>query len=82
MPRHLPQPLSPGVLVGRIGLACTDIDPARKTLMEDRLLMFLKKLDQPFLGADVAPDTPVGVVQEAGNGGLFGERGDSDREFP
>lgn len=72
MLRHLPQPLDPGVLVGRIGLAGADIEPARDGLVDGRLPLLLQKLDQPFLRPDVAPDATVGVFQEAGDGGLFG----------
>ena len=53
------------VLVGWVGLAGSDIDLARHGLVDDGLLLLLHQLDQPFLGPDVAPDAPVGVVEEA-----------------
>ena len=80
MLRYLPQPLHPGVLVGRIRLTGSDIDLARDGLVDDGLLLLLQQLDQPFLGADVALDTPVGVVEEAGDGGLLGERRKGDQQ--
>ena len=46
----------------------TDVDLAR-----DGLLLLLQQLDQFPLGADVALDATVRVVEVAGNGGLFGE---------
>ena len=64
---------TPGVLVGRIGLAGSDIDLARHSLVDDDLLLLLQQFDQPFLGPDVAPDVPVSVVEEAGDGSLFGK---------
>ncbi len=41
--------------------------------MDDGLLLLLQQLDQLLLGADVAPDPPVDVVEEADDGGLFVE---------
>ena len=41
--------------------------------VDDGLLLLLQQLDQLLLGADVAPDPPVHVVEEADDGGLFGE---------
>ena len=49
---------------------------ARNGLVDDGLLLLLQQRDQLLLGADVAPDAPVGVVEEADDGGLFGERGE------
>ena len=67
---NLPQPLHAGVLVGWVGLAGPDIDLARHCLVDDGLLLLLQQLDQPFLGPDVAPDAPVGVIEEADDGEL------------
>ena len=38
------------------------------------LLLLLQQRNQLLLGADVAPDAPVGVIEEADDGGLFAER--------
>ncbi len=73
MRRHVPQPLDAGGLVGRVGLAGADVDLAGDGLVDDGLLLLLQQRTQLLLGADVAPDAPVGVVEEAGDGGLFGE---------
>ena len=44
-------------------------------LVDDGLLLLLgQQRDQLLLGADVAPDAPVGVVEEADDGGLFASR--------
>ena len=62
MRRHIPQPLDAGGLVGRVGLAGADVDPARDGPVDDGLLLLLQQRNQLLLGADVAPDTLVGVV--------------------
>ena len=75
MLRHVPQPLHAGGLVGRVRLGVrVDHGPSRRWWMKG-LLLLLQQLDQLLLGADVAPDAPVGVVEIADDGGLFGERG-------
>ena len=74
MLRYLAQPLHTGVLVGRVGLAGSDIDLARHGLVDDGLLLLRQKLDQPFLSPDVAPYAPVEVVEVADDGSLFRER--------
>ena len=84
MDGHVPQPRKSRVPVGRIASARSDIDLAHDGLVDDGLLLLLQQLDQPFLGADVALDTPVGVVEEAGDGGLLfdgweGKRGSQKR---
>ena len=71
---HLPQPLHPGGLVGRIWLPGPNIDLARHSPVDNGLLLLLKKRNQLLLGADVAPDAPVGVVEEADDGDLLGAR--------
>ena len=73
MRRHVAQPLDAGGLVGRVGLAGADVDLAGDGLVDDGLLLLLQQRTQLLLGADVAPDAPVGVVEEADDGGLFGE---------
>jgi len=40
--------------------------------VDDGLLLLLQQLDQLLLGADVAPDPPVRVVEEADDRGLLG----------
>ena len=71
---HVAQPLDAGGFVGRVGLAGADVDPARDGLVDDGLLLLPQQRDQLLLGADVAPDAPVGVIEEADNSGLFGKR--------
>ena len=73
MIRHLTKPLHSGILVDWIGLSGSDIDLARHGLVDDGLLLLLQQLDQPFLGPDVAPDAPVGEVEVAHDGDLFGK---------
>ena len=46
--------------------------------MDDGLLLLLQQLDQLLLGADVAADLAVGVVEEANDGGLFGRGREGD----
>ena len=74
--RQVVQPLDAGGFVGRVGLAGADVDPARDGLVDDDLLLLLQQRDQFLLGTDVAPDAPVGVVEEANDGGLFLRRWD------
>ena len=74
MLRHIAQPLDDGGLVGRVGLAGADVDPARDGLVDDSLLLLLQQRDQLLLGADVAPNAPVGVIEKAGDDGLFRQR--------
>ena len=73
---HIPQPLDTGRLVGRVELAGADVDPARDGLVDDGLLLLLQQRDQLLLSAAVAPNAPVGMIEETDHGGLFGERGD------
>ena len=67
MLRHFPQPLHAGGLEADVG-----IEAARDGAVDDGLLLLLQQRDQLLLGADVAPDAPVGVVEEADDCGLFG----------
>ena len=69
-----PSHSTPEGVVGRVGLAGADVDPARDGLVDDGLLLLLQQRDQLLLGADVAPDAPVGVIEEADDSGLFGKR--------
>ena len=74
MLRHIPQPLDPRGLEAYVG-----IEAAGDGLVDDRLLLFVEQLDQLLFGADVALDAPVGVVQEADDGGLLSEWRDKDK---
>ena len=49
------------------------VEAAGDGAVDDGLLLLLQQLDQLLLGADVASDAPVRVVEEADDGGLFGE---------
>ena len=73
MGRHVPQPFHAGGLVGMVRLAGSDIHPARDGLVDNGLLLLLQQRNQLLFGADVPPDAPLGVVEEADDGGLFGE---------
>ena len=68
MLRHVAQPLDAGGLEADVG-----VEAAGDGAVDDGLLLLLQQLDQLLLGADVAPDPPVRVVEEADDGGLFGE---------
>ena len=68
--RHLPQPLHAGGLVGWVRPTGADIDLAGDGLVDDDPLLLLQQLNQLLLGTDVAPDTPVSVIEEADDGGL------------
>ena len=72
---HISQPLYAGGFIGRIGLTGSDIDPTCHGLMDDSLFLFLQQRDLLPLGANVAPDASVGVVEEANDGSLFWEGG-------
>ena len=62
-------------------LAGSNVDLARDGLVDDGLLLLLQQLDQLFLGADVAPDAPVGVVEETDYSTLFRARRHQERDF-
>ena len=72
MRRHLAQPLHAGGLVSRVGLAGAHVDLAGDGLVDEGLLLLLQQRHQLLLDAEVALDAPVGVVEEADDGGLFG----------
>ena len=59
----------------------SDVDLARDGLVDDGLLLLLQQRNQLLLGADVAPDAPVGVVEEPDDGGCSarGGRGKYER---
>ena len=59
-----------------------DIDLARDRLVDDGLLLLLQQRDQLLLGADVAPDPPVGVVEEARRWRRCSASGGSGRRDP
>jgi len=66
MLRHIPQPLDARGLEADVG-----VKAAGDGAMYNCLLLLLQQLDQLLLGADVATDPPVRVVEEADNGGLL-----------
>lgn len=66
--RHVAQPLYAGVFETDVG-----IDAAGDGVVDDGLILLLQPLDQRLLGADVAPNPPVHVVEKVDDGGLFGE---------
>ena len=70
MLRHIPKPLHARGLEADVG-----VEAAGDGAVDDGLLLLLQQLDQLLLGADVAPDPPVRVVEEADDGGLFGKGG-------
>ncbi len=69
MVRHVPQPLHAGGLEADAG-----VEAAGDGAVDDGLLLLLQQLDQLLLGANVAPDASVCVVEEADDGGLFRKR--------
>ena len=68
MLRHIAQPLHARRLQPDVR-----IEAARDGAVDHGLLLLVQQRDQLLLGADVAPDPPVGVVEEADDGGLFVE---------
>ena len=72
--RHFCEPVHVSGPVLQVSLARSHVNPPRDRLVDDSALLLLQQRDQLLLGADVAPDAPVGVVEEADDGGLFGER--------
>ena len=71
MLRYLSQPIYTGILVRRVGFPGPNIDLARDGLVDDGLLLLLQQFDQLLLGADVAPDTPVGMVEKTDDRSLL-----------
>ena len=68
MLRHVAEPLDAGGLEADVG-----VEAAGDGLVDDGLLLLLQQVDEFLLGADVAADAPVHVVQVADDGALFGE---------
>ena len=75
------EPLDAGGLVGRVGLASADVDPARDGLVDDGLLLLLQQRDQLLLGTDVPPNAPVRMVEEAHDGDLLGKSRPSNSQL-
>ena len=75
MRRHLPYPPHPDPCTFRIRLTRPNVDLPRDGLVYDGLLLLFEQRNQLLLGADVALDSEVYVVEEAGDGGLFGSDG-------
>ncbi len=73
MRRDFPQPIDPGVFVGGVGLASADVDLAGDVLVDEGLLVLFQQPDPPLPQPDGLADAPVGPVEEADDGGLFGE---------
>jgi hypothetical protein len=70
MRRHLPNPLHPGVLHGRIR-----VEAFGHRFIDEGGAVFAQQLDQlPVLGYGVV-DLGGFVIQEVGDDGLFGEGG-------
>ena len=67
------QPLDPGGLVCPKEFARADVYPSRDGIPHGDLILLIQRRNQLFLGADVAVDAAGGEVEEAGDGGLFGE---------
>ena len=57
------------------------VEAAGHGAVDDGLSLLVQQRHQPPLGADVASDATVGVVEEADDGGLFdeGRKGESVR---
>ena len=72
---HVTKPLDAGRLVGRVRSAGAHVNAAGDHLVDDRPLLLLQQRDQLLLGADVAVDAACRVIEEAGDGSLFGEVG-------
>jgi hypothetical protein len=77
MLRHLAEPRHAGVLVGWVGFARADVDLTGDGLVDEGLPVLLQQSDLPLPGVDNAPNPPVHVLEEADDGGLFGEGGKS-----
>ena len=72
MLRHVAEPLHARGLEADVR-----IEAAGDGTVDDGLLLLVQERDQLSLGADVAPNAPVGVVEKADDCGLLGraERG-------
>ena len=69
MLRHVAQPLHARRLEADVGIKAPG-DGA----VDDGLLLLLQQVDQLLLGADVAANASVCIIEEADDGGLFGKR--------
>src|SRR3989442_6337654 len=66
--RHFTKPLHAGGFDADVG-----VEAAGDGAVDDGLLLLPQQLDQLLLGADVALDPPVSVIQEPNYGGLLGK---------
>jgi hypothetical protein len=66
MRRHIAEPLDPGGLQANVWVEA----PGYRTL-DDSLSLLLQQVDEPLLSVEVAMDAFGGLVEEAGDGGLF-----------
>ena len=64
--RHVAEPFHTRGLETDIG-----VEAAGDSAMDDGLLLLLQQFNQLLLGADVAPNAPVGVVEETYDGRLL-----------
>ena len=69
---HIAEPLDAGGLEGHVR-----VKPARDRFVDDRLAILLEQLDEPLPATEIADDAPVGVIEVADDGGLFGEGGEA-----
>ena len=77
MLRHVAQPLDAGGLETDVGVEAAGDGP-----VDDSLLFLLQQRNELPLGADVAADAPVHVVQVTDDGGLFREGWDGETKTP
>src|SRR5215510_5373799 len=67
MLRHVAQPLHARRFEADVG-----VEAASYGAVDDYLLLFLQQLDQLVLGLDVAPNSPVHVIEQTDDSGLLG----------
>lgn len=75
MRRHIAKPLHAGRLERDVRL-----EPAGDGAVDDGLLLLVEERDQPALRLDGAADAAIGEIEESDDGGLLGERRNSELE--